>query len=306
MHQTPRRTAAPLAGAVLVLGLLAGCGDDSADRDSSSGGEPTSDSAPQPTASATDETSAGPSSSAPAQEGVVPAYYVGTTPVGDRLYREFTRTTGVDLLVAAAAAVTQGDPVDPDYRTLWPGGRFVSVTRTAGSIVVEVPDESWLRAGDLSRAEARLAVQQLVHTLQGTAGKRLPLQVQHDGSPAATLLGVEVGAGLTAEPQLDVLAFVNVTEPAEGTAVGTSFTAEGRASSFEGTVVWELRDEDGTVVLNGFAQADGWVDKLYPWETEVSTTGLSPGTYMFVARTDDPSDGEGAGPTEDTKRVTVG
>jgi hypothetical protein len=86
--------------------------------------------------------------------------------------------------------------------------------------------------------------------------------------------------------------------------VGDSFDAEGRASSFEGTVVWEIKDSAGKVVLDGSAQADGW-DKLYPWRSTVSTTSLDPGDYTFVARTDDPSDGEGPGPTEDTKRIKV-
>ena len=47
------------------------------------------------------------------------------------------------------------------------------------------------------------------------------------------------------------------------------------------------------------------MDKLYPWTAEVDVSGLAPGTYTFVAMTDDPSGGEGAGPTEDTKTIVV-
>ena len=47
------------------------------------------------------------------------------------------------------------------------------------------------------------------------------------------------------------------------------------------------------------------MDKLYPWETEVDVSDLAPGTYTFVAMTDDPSGGEGGGPTEDTKTIIV-
>ena len=47
------------------------------------------------------------------------------------------------------------------------------------------------------------------------------------------------------------------------------------------------------------------MDKLYPWETEVDVSGLAPGTYTFVAMTDDPSGGEGGGPTEDSKTIIV-
>ena len=48
------------------------------------------------------------------------------------------------------------------------------------------------------------------------------------------------------------------------------------------------------------------MDKLYPWETAVDVSGLAPGTYTFVALTDDPSGGaEGAGPTYDTRTIVV-
>ncbi len=59
------------------------------------------------------------------------------------------------------------------------------------------------------------------------------------------------------------------------------------------------------MVKEGFSTAVGWVDKLYPWQTEVDVTGLTPGEYTFVAMTDDPSGGEGGGPTEDTKTIIV-
>ena len=59
------------------------------------------------------------------------------------------------------------------------------------------------------------------------------------------------------------------------------------------------------VVLDGFTTAEGWQDRLYPWEAEVDVSALNPGTYVFAALTDDPSDGEGAGPTEDTKTIII-
>lgn len=284
-------------GAVLALGVLAGCGDDEPSAEPTPSATPTSDS---PTA-----TTAPPTGTPSDDSAAVPAYYVGETPQGDRLYREFVQVTGVDPLVAAAAAVTSGDPVDPDYRTLWPKGRFAAVTKTADAIVAQLADDAWLEAGSLDAEQARLAVQQLVYSLQGAAGERLPVRVTHDGAPAATLLGVDVGDGLAEAPELDVMALVNVTEPAEGTTVGDTFTATGRASSFEATVPWEIQDDSGTVVLEGFATAEGWIEKLYPWSTEVDVSELPAGTYTFIARTDDPSDGEGGGPTEDTKQITV-
>lgn len=304
---SPRRTLAALTGALLTLGLLAGCGDDDADpaaSDPTSQGTASSDATTDATGSPTGSPTTG-GTTGTADPEVIPVYYVGDTPDGDRLFREFTQSSGVAPLVAAAAAVTEGDPVDPDYRTPWPSGRFASITQTSTSIVVEVAEESWLEAGSLDADLAELAVQQLVYTLQGTIGKRLPVTVEYDGRPADTLLGVSTAGGLKAAPQLDVLAFMNVTEPAEGTTVPDSFTATGRASSFEATVGWTIEDATGTVVLEGFATAEGWVDKLYPWKTKVDVSSLDAGSYTFIARTDDPSGGEGPGPTEDTKRITI-
>lgn len=305
----PRRTVTALASALLSLGLLAGCGDDTEPTGADDATPNASDSTSDATATdgTTGATDPDPSTSATtdAEPKVIPAYYVGDTPDGDRLFREFTQVSGVDPLVAAGAAVTAGDPVDPDYRTPWPGGRFASITQTAEAIVVAVPDETWLDAGSLDADLAELAVQQLVYTLQGTVGKRLPVVVEYDGRPAATLLGVDASGGLKAAPQLDVLAFMNVTEPAEGSTVKGSFTASGRASSFEATVGWTIEDSTGKVVLEGFATAEGWIEKLYPWQTKVDVSSLDAGQYTFIARTDDPSGGEGPGPTEDTKRITI-
>ncbi len=58
-------------------------------------------------------------------------------------------------------------------------------------------------------------------------------------------------------------------------------------------------------MLDGFATAEGWVDKLYPWETDVDLSGVAPGSYTFAALTDDPSAARVPGPFEDTKTITV-
>ena len=104
----------------------------------------------------------------------------------------------------------------------------------------------------------------------------------------------------------EVMALVQLDAPLEGAVVSGSFTASGRADSFEATVPWRLEDAAGQVVREGFATAEGWAQRLYPWETEVDVSGLAPGTYTFVASTSDPSGGtEGPGPTTDTRTVVV-
>ncbi|MEJ7833823.1 MAG: Gmad2 immunoglobulin-like domain-containing protein [Nocardioides sp.] len=298
-----------LAGALAAV-VLAGCSNDAPDNTAADPNPPApSSSAPQ-SPSESDPTSAPPTESAePADKTTVPVYFVGETPQGPKLFREFRKVEADNPLEEAAALMVAGDAIDDDYGTLFPAGGFESVTFSegAGAFVVQLPDDGWKPPGPgMSKAQARLAVQQLVYTVQGVGQSRSPVLVQL-GNKATTLFGIDTGDGLKQAAQLDVLGLVNVTSPEEGATVSGSFTATGVASSFEATVPWEIRKggPDGKVVRDGFATAAGWIDKLYPFETEVDVSGLAPGDYSFVAMTDDPSGGEGGGPTEDSKTITV-
>ncbi len=237
----------------------------------------------------------------------MPAYFVADTPQGPRLFREFHNVDTGDALQSAAALVTTGRALDPDYRSLFPSGQLAEVEYDdqRGVFVVELAGDGVCDPGaGMTRAEAGLAVQQLVHTLQGVAQTRAPVTFTLGGSPTP-IFGIDAGDGISNAPALSVLGLVNVTTPEQGGSVNGSFTASGVASSFEATVPWQIRRGD-EVVETGFATAEGWADKLYPWETEVDVSGLPPGDYTFVAMTDDPSGGtEGGGPTEDSKSITV-
>ncbi|MFE6506059.1 Gmad2 immunoglobulin-like domain-containing protein [Nocardioides sp. NPDC057767] len=98
---------------------------------------------------------------------------------------------------------------------------------------------------------------------------------------------------------------ITLAAPAEGATVSGSFEATGKANSPEANVPWEIRDTSGATVLEGHATAEGWMDKLYPWTTTVDVSELEPGTYLFIARTDDTSDGEGKPSEEVGARITV-
>lgn len=299
---SPRiRFAALLSLPALALGSLSACGDEDPEPASS-------DSTPS---QATDPGDQGDSSDSPSDDAsepssstTVPVYFVGDTPQGKRLFREFRKVDG-DPAAAALALMTSGDALDPDYTTLYPSGSFASVEIGSDMITVGLPDESWTTAPDgMSDKDARLAAQQLVYTAQGVAQKRVPVSITLDGAPA-DLFGL--AGQVSNDDELDVRALVNVTSPQEGATVSGSFKAEGVSSSFEATTPWEIRKggADGEVVKKGFATADGWLDKLYPWQTEVDVSDLPAGDYTFVAMTDDPSEGEGGGPTVDTKSITI-
>ena len=148
-------------------------------------------------------------------------------------------------------------------------------------------------------------MQQLVYTTQAALQQRLPVRFLVGGQTTDSLLGVDVSGPVTNGPALETLALVSISEPQEGVEVTGSFRASGVASSFEATVPWEIRKGD-EVVKRGFSTASGWMDKLYPWQTDpIPVADLPEGTYTFVASTDDPSDGEGAGPTSDTRTIVV-
>ncbi|MFB9311852.1 Gmad2 immunoglobulin-like domain-containing protein [Nocardioides plantarum] len=227
-------------------------------------------------------------------------YYVGDTPEGPALFREFHRVGRSDAEQTVSLATTASAD-DPDYRTLWPGALDdVSLTGTglAGSWTVTVPASLAERPEGMSEREAVLAVQQVVYTVQATG--RTDAGVRFTGP---TVLGVPVpDDGFTRDP--DVVADVNISDPVEGRAVTGAFTARGVADSFEATVPWRVVDGGGEVVVSGAATASGF-GRLHPWETTVDVSALAPGTYTFEASTSDPSDGEGAGPTTDTRSITV-
>ncbi len=297
--------AAVTAVAVLGPGTTPSTAPDPADQPSAPSTPGTS---PAPDPSPTEPTT--PSTLPPVTETFTAAvYYVGETPRGPRLYREFQALPGdgfVPLAPSVRAAV-EGDPEDPDYRSPWAGtgAALTGATGDAELVTVDLTGDLRLRPGGLDPVEAALAVEQVVRTAQAAVGSAAPVQLLLDGQRTDQLLGVPVAEPLAQGEDLDVLALVSISDPAEGQQVEGAFTARGRASSFEATVPWEVRDVTDTVVLDGFSTAEGWMGRLYPWEAEIDVSGLEPGRYTFVATTSDPSDGESGGPMTDTRTIVV-
>jgi hypothetical protein len=231
--------------------------------------------------------------------GPVPVYFVGDTPRGERLFREFQLLGGRGAVVAAQAAT--GTPDDPDYRTLWPAGSVAQVEVRDGVIHVTIADEALHdRPASMTPAQAELAIQQMIYTVQGAeGGGRLPVQFRLGVNPVDQVFGVPTSEPLANAPELDVLSLMSISDPREGLVVSDQLIARGAASSFEGNVQWELRAEDGTVVRQGFTTA-GMDTHLIPWETEpIDVSDLDPGTYVFSART------EGGKPFTDTRTIVI-
>ncbi len=222
-------------------------------------------------------------------------YYLGDTPTGARLYREFRALPIVPSPtddVAAALEQLTTDAADPDYRTLWPEGSFGAVDLTDDRIVVEIADaDALLRPDDTPLPEAILGVQQAVYTAEAVLGEALPVAFEHDGAPAPTVLGVAVDDLVERDRQFDVTAPVNISDPGEGDVVGETFTARGSVSDrASGAVQWELRrDEDVVAQGDAALAADPEMLGVPAWETgPIDVSVLSPGDYVFVVRVEEP------------------
>jgi hypothetical protein len=290
--------AALLATTVVVLGA---CGADADPQASDPGEQPTHSGKPSKAPSPTADPSASQSDGGTPSTVAVPLYFVGDTPQGPRLFREFQQVEADNPVDEALAILTAGAADDPDYSTLLDGISLKAGT-TDEDMLVEVSGST--STDGMPAKSAKLAVQQVVFTVQGILQDRVPISFVTPDGASTSFYGLSAPAGGFGQDQ-DALALVNVTEPEERSSPGDTFTASGVANSFEATVPWEIRDERGKKVLHGFSTADGWGDKLYPWQAQVDVSSLAPGTYSFVAMTDDASGGEGGGPTEDSKTIIV-
>jgi hypothetical protein len=261
--------------------------------------------APSPSGSTSTSTST--STGTDAAGPLVPVYYVGDTPQGPRLFREFHHApSGVDPRLAAARLAVSGTPTDPDYRSLWPPGMTVlgmsSSVNKLGELSIDLDGPAVAsRPAGMTDGEAQLALQQVVWSVQGAAQEQSGFLFTEGGRRVGTTLGLRVPRRYGALAPDDVLAPVQVDDPADGTTVGGTFTLRGRANAFEATVQWELV-QGTTVVKRGFTTAQECCT-LSPYSTRI--TGVAPGDYTLVVHGDDPTGGENGPPAQDTKRITV-
>jgi hypothetical protein len=239
------------------------------------------------------------------EQRAVPVYFVGDTPHGKRLYREFQaqQVCGSDecLLKAAATTALTGTPLDGDYTAPWPQGTGLKDASYNGDVLtLDLSGTLHDRPTGMSQGDAELAVQQLLFSAQAGLGKgQVPVQLLLDGQHTDTILGVPSSEPLAAGNPDDVEALVQVDTPAGGATVSSPFTVSGRAATFEANVVWELKQGD-TVVKKGFTTAQECCT-LAPYSFEVKAPA---GSYTLVVHDTDES-GQGLPVDEDTKEITV-
>ena len=231
------------------------------------------------------------------------AYYLGDTPQGTRLYREFDKVDAASPIDGAFALLTTA-PQDPDYSTPWRPGDFADWSVRNDAVDVSVDSSLAQRPSGMSEQEAQEAVQQVVYTVQAALQSRVPVHFSLD-----TVLGVDTSAPVANAPVLDTLSHVSLTSPSEGQVVsGGKLAVEGVANSFEANVVVRVQRYEGTeIVAQEPFTAEAWMgDKLYPFSGSIDLSGVPAGKYLVMAMTDDPSGGaEGSGAFSDTRIITV-
>jgi hypothetical protein len=157
----------------------------------------------------------------------------------------------------------------------------------------------------MTRRDARLALQQLVLTLQGVQQERAPVQIERGGSDLR-IFGLPTDVPYEQASPLKTLNLVNITSPEEGATVTDDvLTVTGVANSFEASGPCRLLVDGVEMVLQGY-QSEGWMeDRLFPFEVEFPLEGIR-GEVVVQCETDDPSGGtEGDGPAVDTKTISI-
>lgn len=309
-----RRVTAAAATAAALLALAA-CGSQptsTEDPTSSPGGSNSTPTSPtEEVPSTPTDTAASPTTTSTAA-GRLAVYYLGDTSHGTRLFREWRPTDVGDTgaRVAAAGDLVAEQPLDPDYRTPWQAGDLAEATLAADGIEVTLTDPGLQqRPAGLSARDARMAVQQVVYTLQAAAQERMPVRFLVSGEPASQVLGVATAEPVTAADPLRVLSLVNVFDPVEGAKVrGERLRVTGAANSFEATVVWRILAANGDPVAGPDSfMATGWgPGRLFPFHGVIDVADLPAGRYVLEVSTDDPSGGaEGNGPFVDTRTIVV-
>lgn len=286
------RALRPRAGRSRVLALsaacalalsLPGCGAGPGNAPETAASPSRTAPAPTPTASAGDGSVA---------TTKLPVYWVGPADGEQALFREFRDATegsgAVDPIAAAAALMTASSPQDPDYRTLWsPVEQVGSSTSPDGTITVDLPSEAF-RSG-LSDREARLALQQLVHTVAAAAGTAglLPegsgaeVVVLVDGRPGEEVFGsVRLDEPLRPDEELEAPLWL--TDPPQDSRAQDVVSIAGRALDGVRDSRWtvtEKGDDSGATVARGTVDVAAQDDGTTRFEAAVE---LPPGDYVVT------------------------
>lgn len=238
----------------------------------------------------------------------LPVYRVGVLDAaGSRLglVREFvppsalSRTTpspttpSQRALAAATLSIEDSAATfDAGYRALWAGARVVNVDVRPDLILVTLTHG----ATGLNAAEARLAVQQLVWTVQSAAGASNLPPVRFALADGSTALAGSLTTASSYNRPTDPMQVATILAPLwidqpyrkQALVAGAPLTVTGQASTFEANVAWTL-ERAGTPVASGSTTAT--VAAPARGTFSFRTGPLARGDYSITVLERSPNDG---------------
>ncbi|UUZ58514.1 Gmad2 immunoglobulin-like domain-containing protein [Nocardioides sp. B-3] len=272
-------------------------------------GPDTAPTATDPGASTSASPSATASESAGPQMRAGAVYYIGETPDGLRLYREFAPVPVDNPLVGALTQVFMGDPQDPDYFTGWPpvDSTFLGAEVVDDVIRVEIGDPENLLEHDPPVEQYAMAIEQVIYTAQGRGAGAAARAVHPQRKPRqrAARPG-DVGTARERRGAGDLgPCLADHAERGDARRQPRAVRGPGGRQLVRRQHRDWVEDLDGTVVVDQTPTiaSGAYGAKLYPYEVTLDLTDVPPGDYLVVSSTDDPS-GQNREHT-DSRSITV-
>ncbi|MFW6597892.1 Gmad2 immunoglobulin-like domain-containing protein [Propionibacteriaceae bacterium Y2011] len=266
--------------------------------------DPSTAEQPAPSSSTVETPPPAPSSTAPATPappgtiGGIPVYWIGAD---GKLHREFrTVPDRGERTTTAVVAMLSEEPLDPDYRSMWRPSTEVTITRDGDDLTVDLPAAAMDDTATVSRADATMAIQQLVWTATAAAQTPGTVTVLIDGEPGLAWGVQQVGDPVSRDGEARSTVWIIDPQHGDVRSPGT-VKVTGNGTAFEGNLVWRVvRESDGTEVASHYVMA-GANGEYGDFEFTFEVT--EPGTYVIEVNAPDMS-GQSDGVTE-TKTITV-
>lgn len=217
----------------------------------------------------------------------VPVYYLADVAGQLRLYREFRQLPATGGAARAALAeMLRGQPLDPDYVSLWPKtARVLNYSVSGDTATIDLSREA-LDGNSGAEGEAR-SIQQLVYTVTAadTAVRQVRLLVE--GQPVSDLWGHgPVGQQpITRAPMLEVQGLIWIIDPAEGASSASPVTVRVFGTAFEGAITLRVFRGTALVTEKSVTTAMG------EFREAATTFDLPAGTYTLRAYDENASNG---------------
>jgi hypothetical protein len=201
--------------------------------------------------------------------------YVG--PSNHRLYAERAEVPKDDN-IATMNQMLATPPHDPDYTSGWPEGVQVDGFRELEhGLVMELSGPvgaAISKDPGLGEDGGELALEALLFNGNFQPGEGVT-EVTYNGDPISTPLGVSLPFVLPSFD--DVRPFILITNLDDGEQVSSPVDVDVLGNTFEGTVNWQLLDDSGTKVDEGFVTTS-----MGEWTSATIKLGtLDPGAYTI-------------------------